>query len=80
MVRTATTPAGIGVVETGVVAVLTIVYNIGQAEALAITLVDRAISVLSIIVLGSIAYSISPKRRGSGIDEPSPTPEPGALT
>jgi hypothetical protein len=36
--------------------------------------------VLSIIVLGSIAYSISPKRRGSGIDEPSPTPEPGALT
>jgi uncharacterized protein (TIRG00374 family) len=74
------TPAGIGVVETGVVAVLTIVYNIGQAEALAITLVDRAISVLSIIVLGSIAYSISPKRRGSGIDEPSPTPEPGALT
>jgi uncharacterized protein (TIRG00374 family) len=62
------TPAGIGVVETGVVAVLTLVYNVGQTEALAITLVDRAISVLSIIVLGSIAYSISPKRRGEGLN------------
>ncbi len=61
------TPAGIGVVETGVVAVLTLVYGIGQTEALAITLVDRAISVLSIIVLGSIAYWISPKRRGMGL-------------
>ena len=64
------TPAGIGVVETGVVAVLTIAYNIPQPEALAITLVDRAISVLSIIVLGSIAYAISPKRRGAGLRSP----------
>jgi uncharacterized protein (TIRG00374 family) len=61
------TPAGIGVVETGVVAVLTLVYGIGQTEALAITLVDRVISVLSIIVLGSIAYWVSPKRRGMGV-------------
>src|SRR5262249_35472150 len=36
-------------------------------DALAITVVDRAISVLSIIVLGSIAYAISPKRRGLGV-------------
>jgi glycosyltransferase 2 family protein len=63
------TPAGIGVVEAGVVAVLTLVYNIPPTEALAITLVDRAISVLSIIVLGSIAYAISPIRRGRGIRE-----------
>jgi uncharacterized protein (TIRG00374 family) len=63
------TPAGIGVVETGVVAVLTLVYGVGQTEALAITLVDRAISVLSIIMLGSFAYWLSPKRRGAGIDE-----------
>ena len=61
------TPAGIGVVETGVIAVLTLVYQVGQTEALAITLVDRAISVLSIIILGSIAYSVSPKRRGEGL-------------
>jgi len=62
------TPAGIGVVETGVVAVLTLVYGVGQTEALAITLVDRAISVLSIIILGSFAYWLSPKRRGMGLD------------
>ena len=74
------TPAGIGVVETGVVAVLTLVYNVGQAEALAITLVDRAISVLSIILFGSIAYSISSKRRGTGLEGPPGTPEPGAVT
>ncbi|HET9521746.1 MAG TPA: lysylphosphatidylglycerol synthase transmembrane domain-containing protein [Candidatus Limnocylindrales bacterium] len=72
------TPAGIGVVEAGVVGVLTIVYGVGQAEALAITLVDRAISVLSIIVFGSIAYSISSKRRGEGIERPAGTTEPGA--
>ncbi len=61
------TPAGIGIVETGVVGLLTLVYGVGQTEALAITLVDRAISVLSIIVLGSIVYAISPKRRGAGV-------------
>ncbi|MGZ8501444.1 MAG: lysylphosphatidylglycerol synthase transmembrane domain-containing protein [Candidatus Limnocylindrales bacterium] len=63
------TPAGIGVVEAGVVAVLTLVYNVPPTEALAITLVDRAISVVSIIILGSIAYAISPLRRGRGITE-----------
>ena len=36
-------------------------------KATAIALVDRAISVLSIIALGSIAYAISPKRRGLGV-------------
>jgi uncharacterized protein (TIRG00374 family) len=61
------TPAGIGVVETGLVAVLTLVYGIPGQDALTITLVDRAISVLSIIVLGSIAYAASPLRRGAGI-------------
>jgi glycosyltransferase 2 family protein len=74
------TPAGIGVVEAGVVGVLTIVYGVGQAEALAITLVDRAISVLSIIVFGSIAYSISSKRRGAGIEGSAGTAAPGAVT
>ena len=62
------TPAGIGFVESGVVGLLTIVYGVSQTDALAITLVDRAISVLSIIVLGSIAYAISPKRRGMGVN------------
>ncbi len=61
------TPAGIGFVEAGIVFVLTVVYGVPQTQALAITLVDRAISVLSIIVFGSLAYGISPLRRGSGI-------------
>lgn len=61
------TPAGIGFVEGGVVGILTTIYVVPLNEALAITLVDRAISVLSIIVLGSIAYAISPKRRGLGV-------------
>ncbi len=63
------TPAGIGVVEAGIVLVLTLVYGIPQTEALAITLVDRAISVLSIIAFGSVAYVVSPLRRGVGIVE-----------
>jgi uncharacterized protein (TIRG00374 family) len=61
------TPAGIGFVEGGVVGLLTIVYGVSQTDALAITLVDRAISVLTIIILGSIAYAISGKRRGMGV-------------
>jgi uncharacterized protein (TIRG00374 family) len=70
------TPAGIGVVETGVIFVLTQVYGVPPTEALAITLVDRVISVLSIIVFGSIAYSISGKRRGEGLHGPGHAPEP----
>ena len=61
------TPAGIGFVEGGVVGLLTIVYGVSQTDALAITLVDRTISVLSIIVIGSIAYALSGKRRGTGV-------------
>jgi uncharacterized protein (TIRG00374 family) len=61
------TPAGIGFVETGVVGLLVFVYGVPETQALAITLVDRAISVLSIIILGSIAYTVSSKRRGAGL-------------
>jgi uncharacterized protein (TIRG00374 family) len=57
-------PAGLGIVELGVVGVLTAAYGVPLTEATTIALVDRAISVLSVIVLGSIAYAVSPKRRG----------------
>jgi len=46
---------------------LTVLYNVPPTEAAAIILVDRAISVLSIIILGSIAYVVSPMRRGRPI-------------
>ncbi|MFH0751188.1 MAG: lysylphosphatidylglycerol synthase transmembrane domain-containing protein [Chloroflexota bacterium] len=59
-------PAGLGIVEAGIVGVLTLVYNVPLAEATAIALLDRVISVFSVIVLGSIAYVLSPKPRGEG--------------
>jgi glycosyltransferase 2 family protein len=58
------TPAGLGVVEVGVVGILTIIYGVGIGDAAAITVVDRAISVLSIIVLGSVVYLVSAKTKG----------------
>jgi hypothetical protein len=61
------TPGGLGFVETGVVGILRLAYGVPASAALAITLVDRTISVLSIIVLGSVAYVVSPLRRGVGL-------------
>lgn len=58
------TPAGLGVVEAGIIGILTVIYHVPPTEATAIALVDRAISVLSVIVLGSIAYILSPKTKG----------------
>ena len=63
------TPAGLGIVEAGVVGLLTVVYQADPNEAAAIALVDRAISVLSVIVLGFIAYLLSPKTKGHGAEE-----------
>jgi uncharacterized protein (TIRG00374 family) len=70
------TPAGIGFVEGAVVGLLTLVYGVDQTQALAIVLVDRAISVLSIIIFGSIAYLFSPKRRGEGLETNAREVEP----
>ena len=70
------TPAGLGIVEAGIVGVLTLVYNVPQTEALTIVVVDRAISVLSVIILGSILYVVSPMRRGTGITPAAHISEP----
>ena len=64
-------PAGLGFVEAGVVGVLTVAYGVPLPEATAIALLDRVISVFSIIVLGSIAYMISAKPRGAGAIVPA---------
>ncbi|HWP63774.1 MAG TPA: lysylphosphatidylglycerol synthase transmembrane domain-containing protein [Candidatus Binatia bacterium] len=64
-------PAGLGVVELGVVGILVTAYGVPLTEATTIALVDRAISVFSVIVLGSIAYAVSPKRRGAGLRLPA---------
>lgn len=60
-------PAGLGAVELGVVGVLTLAYGVPNQEAATIVIVDRAISVFSIILLGSLAYVVSGKRRGEGL-------------
>jgi glycosyltransferase 2 family protein len=53
------TPAGIGFVEAGIVAALTL-YGVSAESAVAIALTDRAISILTVIVLGGIDYVRSP--------------------
>jgi len=70
------TPAGLGVVELGIAGLLTVVYGVPATEAGAIILVDRAISVLSIIVIGAIAYLVSPLRRGRGLRGVAPPVPP----
>jgi uncharacterized protein (TIRG00374 family) len=65
-------PAGLGIVELGVVGVLVTAYGVPLQEATTIALVDRMISVFSIIVLGSILYAVSPLRRGQGLRHPLP--------
>jgi hypothetical protein len=69
-------PAGLGTVELGVVGVLTLAYGVANQEAATIVVVDRVISVFSIIVLGGIAYVLSPKRRGAGLRNPLLENEP----
>jgi uncharacterized protein (TIRG00374 family) len=66
------TPAGLGVVELGVVGILTVIYGVDGSSALAITLVDRSISVLSVIVFGGIVYALSSKTRPQVSPDRSP--------
>ena len=69
-------PAGLGIVEAGIVGILTIVYGVPLAEATAIALLDRVISVFSVIVFGAILYAISGKPRGEGLSHPTEAPAP----
>lgn len=62
------TPAGLGLVEGGMITVLTKVFNATPTHGAAIVLVDRAISVFSVVVLGGIAYVFSSKPRGGGME------------
>jgi uncharacterized protein (TIRG00374 family) len=70
-------PAGFGIVEAGVIGVLTVGYGVPLPEASAIALLDRLISVFSVIVFGSIAYLASDKPRGGArVAEEAPVPGP----
>jgi glycosyltransferase 2 family protein len=73
-------PAGLGIVEAGVVGVLHVAYGVPLPEATAIALLDRVISVFSIIVFGSTAYAWSSKPRGLGRIYASPDTTSAAST
>jgi uncharacterized membrane protein YbhN (UPF0104 family) len=55
------TPAGFGFVEIAMVYVLTQGFGLAQHDAIAVAIVDRAVSVLSVIVVGGIVYARSRK-------------------
>jgi uncharacterized protein (TIRG00374 family) len=56
------TPAGVGFVEAGIVGLLSL-YGVVGEPAVAVALTDRAISILTVIVLGGIFYAFSAKVR-----------------
>ena len=61
------TPAGIGFVEAGIAGALAI-YGVGGDHGAAVALTDRAISILTVIVIGGIIYLVSGKvRRAHGV-------------
>jgi glycosyltransferase 2 family protein len=65
------TPAGVGFVEAGIIGALSL-YGVVGEQAAAIALTDRAISILSVIVIGGIFYAFSPKvRRAHGVGQPA---------
>ena len=51
------TPAGFGFVEIAMVYVLTEGFGLGQSNAVAVAVLDRAVSVFSVIVVGSVLYA-----------------------
>jgi len=65
------TPAGVGFVEAGIVGALTL-YGVSAESAVAVALTDRAISILTVIVLGGLDYLRSPLVRVA--HRPSPRP------
>jgi uncharacterized protein (TIRG00374 family) len=76
------TPAGVGFVEAGIVGLLAL-YGVVGEPALAVALTDRAISILTVIILGGIVYAFSSKvrrahgagMRGGGAEPQGPATE-----
>jgi hypothetical protein len=67
------TPAGFGFVEAGIIGVLYL-YGVAQEPAAAVALVDRGLTIVTVIILGGILYAVSDKvRRAHGPRAASPT-------
>jgi uncharacterized protein (TIRG00374 family) len=56
------TPAGIGIVELGIIGVLGL-YGVTEEPAAAVALVDRTLTIITVIILGGILYAVSRKVR-----------------
>lgn len=70
------TPAGVGIVELGIIGVLGL-YGIVQEPAAAVALVDRTLTIITVIILGGILYAVSRKVRrahGPSAARSQPTP------
>ena len=52
-------PGGIGLVEAGMVGVLTIVAGLNNNDAIAVALLDRSISYGSLVILGFIVFAVT---------------------
>ena len=60
------TPAGFGFVEAGIIGVL-FLYGVPQEPAAAVALVDRGLTVITVIIFGGVLYAFSRKiRRAHG--------------
>jgi hypothetical protein len=61
------TPAGFGFVEAGIIGVL-FLYGVPEEAAAAVALVDRGLTIVTVIVFGGILYAFSAKvRRAHGV-------------
>ena len=71
-------PGGLGLVDVGMLGVLTTFFTKNPVHATAIVVVDRAISVFSIVILGGVAWVLSSKPRGGGmtVEEIAPSLAP----
>ncbi|MDQ4036597.1 MAG: flippase-like domain-containing protein [Chloroflexota bacterium] len=67
------TPAGFGFVEAGIIGVLSI-YGVTREPAAAVALVDRGLTIVTVIVLGGILYAFSTKVRRAHGGQPVTTP------
>ena len=65
------TPAGFGFVEAGIVGVLYL-YGVSQEPAAAVALVDRGLTIVTVIILGGILYAFSRKVRRAHGPRPAP--------
>ena len=60
------TPAGIGIVEAGMVGILVALFGFTPESAIALALLDRLVGVGSLVVGGGAIFTLSPYRRGVG--------------